>query len=181
MRRDPDTDWPAIRAGVEAVLAEFQQRGGKLSDAERKQLAQALADRDMKAVRDALATHALFEVWVNPESRVKVARGKATPELVQGRDRVFLVEVVNDAGVKSEARVRATGGPDMPGLFAAEFVRSRTVADRFSGLNLQYLLVTVRCREAGRREATFVLDAGQGTQDLGFRSEVAVLFRIAAE
>ena len=32
--------------------------------------------------------------------------------------------------------------------------------------------------EAGRREATIAFDVGQGTQDLGFRAEVPVLFTV---
>jgi hypothetical protein len=34
-------------------------------------------------------------------------------------------------------------------------------------------------RESGKREATLKFDAGQGTQDLGFRAEVPLLFRVA--
>ncbi len=36
----------------------------------------------------------------------------------------------------------------------------------------------IHSSEAGQREATIVFDIGQGTQDLGFRSEVPVLFSI---
>jgi hypothetical protein len=177
MLRDDETNWPALKVAMEAVLAEYQQRGGTVPDADRKRVAQAFADQDRRAVRDTLAKHVLLEVWVNPESRVKVARGKGVAEQVVEKSRVYLVEVVNDAGATSELRVLVSSGADTPNLFAAEFVRG----SRLSGANLQYLLVSVRCREAGRREAAFVLDAGQGTQDLGFRSEVPVLFRIEAE
>jgi hypothetical protein len=181
MRRDPDSEWTALKAGVEAVLAEYQQRGGRLADAERKQLAQALAERDPTALREALAQHALLAVWINPEARVKVARGKAEAILPAGQAGMFLVEVLNDAGIKSELRVRVQPGPDRQELFTAELIRTRQAGDRLSGLVVQYLLISVRCREAGRREALFVLDAGQGTQDLGFRSEVPVLFRITPQ
>ncbi len=178
MRREPDAEWASFQAGVEAVLAEFQRRGGHLADAERKRLGQALADRDRSAVRDALTNQILLAVWINPESRVKVARGKGPAELVQGREGVFLIEVANDAGAKGQMRLRISSGPDTAGLFTADLVRKGAVGDRLDGTSLQYLLVTVRCREAGRREAVFLLDAGQGTQDLGFRSEIPVLFRI---
>jgi hypothetical protein len=181
MRRDEEINWPILKAGIEATLAEYQQRGGSLTDSERKQLARALADKDRSAVREALAAHVLLEVWINPESRVKVARGKAVAELTVEKARVFLVEVANDAGATSEMRIRVASGADTPGLFVAELIRTRTVPDRLGGAALQYLLVTVRCREVGRREAVFTLDAGQGTQDLGFRSEVPVLFRITQE
>ena len=177
MHRADDTNWPAVKVALDAVLAEYQQRGGRFTDADRNRLAQAIADQDRKGLRDLLAPLVLLEVWVNPESRVKVARGKAVAEQVVEKSRPYLIEVVNDAGATVELRVRVTSGADTPNLFGAEFVRS----SRLSGATLQYLLVTVRCREAGRREAAFVLDAGQGTQDLGFRSEVPVLFRITPE
>jgi hypothetical protein len=39
--------------------------------------------------------------------------------------------------------------------------------------------VGIYSRDAGQREAVLVFDAGQGTQDLGFRSSVAILFNIS--
>jgi hypothetical protein len=35
--------------------------------------------------------------------------------------------------------------------------------------------------QSGKREATLAFDAGQGTQDLGFRAEVPVLFTVRAK
>ena len=45
-----------------------------------------------------------------------------------------------------------------------------------SGLPLEYRIIQVYSRDAGRREAKFTFNVGQGTQDLGFRNEVDVLF-----
>jgi hypothetical protein len=45
-----------------------------------------------------------------------------------------------------------------------------------SGLAIDYRVVQVYSRDKGKREATLAFDVGQGTQDLGFRNEVAVLF-----
>jgi hypothetical protein len=47
-----------------------------------------------------------------------------------------------------------------------------------SGSVLDYRLVALRASEVGVREATIVFDVGQGTQDLGFRSEVVVLAHV---
>jgi hypothetical protein len=38
--------------------------------------------------------------------------------------------------------------------------------------------VRLAAHEAGKREATLKFDVGQGTQDLGFRAEVPVLFTV---
>ena len=46
-----------------------------------------------------LDRYALVHVDINPESRVKVTQGTAAPELVQAGTRLFLVKVVNEAGV----------------------------------------------------------------------------------
>ena len=45
-----------------------------------------------------------------------------------------------------------------------------------SGLPLEYRLIELYSRDVGRREAKLVFDVGQGTQDLGFRNEVNILF-----
>ncbi|HWK10275.1 MAG TPA: hypothetical protein VNR64_09510, partial [Vicinamibacterales bacterium] len=54
-----------------------------------------------------LDAHTIAHVHVNPESRVKVEQGEATPELVQGGTRLFLVKVVNEGGVTAPLRVQS--------------------------------------------------------------------------
>ena len=49
-----------------------------------------------------------------------------------------------------------------------------------SGLEAEYAIVLIYSHEAGKREATLQFDIGQGTQDLGFRAEVPVLFNVLA-
>ena len=48
--------------------------------------------------------------------------------------------------------------------------------ERLSGLALEYRIVELFSRDRGQREAKLAFDVGQGTQDLGFRSEVNLLF-----
>ena len=52
------------------------------------------------------------------------------------------------------------------------------MSSRLSGLEVEYLIALIYSSEAGKREATVVFDIGEGTQDLGFRSEVPILFDI---
>ena len=47
-----------------------------------------------------------------------------------------------------------------------------------SGLAVEYALALVYSSESGQREATIGFDVGQGTQDLGFRGELPVLFNV---
>ena len=48
--------------------------------------------------------------------------------------------------------------------------------ERLSGLGLEYRVVELFSRDSGKREAKLAFDVGQGTQDLGFRNEVNLLF-----
>jgi hypothetical protein len=50
-----------------------------------------------------------------------------------------------------------------------------------SGNRLEYALLRLTPHEVGKREATLRFDVGQGTQDLGFRAEVPVLFNVKKE
>ncbi|WP_299110890.1 MFS transporter, partial [uncultured Bradyrhizobium sp.] len=45
-----------------------------------------------------------------------------------------------------------------------------------SGLTVEYRLVQLYSRDAGKREAKIGFNVGQGTQDIGFRNEVDLLF-----
>jgi len=49
-----------------------------------------------------------------------------------------------------------------------------------SGLGIEYRVVSLYSRDRSQREAKLRFDVGQGTQDLGFRSEVDVLFTAVA-
>ena len=45
-----------------------------------------------------------------------------------------------------------------------------------SGLELEYRLIQLYSRDAGKREARMGFNVGQGTQDIGFRNEIDILF-----
>jgi hypothetical protein len=45
-----------------------------------------------------------------------------------------------------------------------------------SGLDLEYRILQIYSKDAGRREGKLMFDVGQGSQDLGFRNEVDILF-----
>jgi hypothetical protein len=76
----------------------------------------AIGDPDESAavggLEKVLDKHALAIVDINAESRVKVERGPAKPELVEGGTRLFLVKVVNGANVTAPLRVASpNSGP----------------------------------------------------------------------
>jgi hypothetical protein len=148
------------------------------------------------AIQSVLDPLTLAVVNINPESRVKVTRGAAPSVLMEQGWSVFLVKVHNEAGVTAPLGVqspnaapvykRSTGHAD-PTLQ----VTPSDVADRWmdvqtfdrqplnktlSGLEVEYRIIQLYSRDRGKREATLGFDVGQGTQDLGFRNSLAVLF-----
>ena len=54
-------------------------------------------------------------------------------------------------------------------------------ANRLSGDKIEYRVLKLTPRQTGKREATLAFDVGQGSQDLGFRAEVPVLFVVKKE
>ncbi|HVS37633.1 MAG TPA: hypothetical protein VMS17_18870 [Gemmataceae bacterium] len=148
-------------------------------------LKQPPADPDAAAaaVQKLLDPCCLLVVSINPESRVKAARGPAESELTLDQERIVLVKVQNDAG--STARLGVSG----PGIRAAgetgdgRWLEAAPATDSplsrtLSGRRLEYVVLRLTAREAGKREATFRFDVGQGTQDLGFRAETPILFTV---
>ena len=121
----------------------------------------------------------LVGVSINPESRVKAARGPASAELRRGEETFFLVRVHNDAGVTDRL---ALTGPQLrdeknkEGWLEAAVWTPAPLAKTLDGGKLQYVVIRLTAHEAGKREATLKFDVGQGTQDLGFRAEVPILF-----
>ena len=52
------------------------------------------------------------------------------------------------------------------------------MTSQLSGLKVEYAIGLIYSSEAGKREASISFDVGQGTQDIGFRGEVPILFDI---
>ena len=59
-----------------------------------------------------------------------------------------------------------------------EMFQSPPMTRNLSGLEVEYAIALVYSSEAGKREATIGFDVGAGTQDIGFRGEVPVLFDV---
>ena len=162
--------------------------------------------RATEKLQTILDRHCLFGVTINPEMRVKVAAGPAKPELVEQGWRQFLVKVVNDSGTTASLQAVSPnaisvysqdgGGPKSNA--SDQFYRKKGEAlpltddaqlwldlqtydqqplgKSLSGLSLEYRIIQLYSRDAGRREAKFSFNVGQGTQDIGFRNEVDTLF-----
>lgn len=161
---------------------------------------------EAEKIQNALDAHCLFVVSINPEMRVKVAPGQAKPELVEQGWRQFLVKVINESGTTAALRAVSPnavsvysdegGGPKRSASdqFYREKRQNHPLADNaqlwlelqtydaqplgksLSGLPLEYRIIQLYSRDAGRREAKLSFNVGQGTQDIGSRNEADTLF-----
>ena len=149
--------------------------------------------KQIQAILDPLC---LVGVNINPESRVKAHLGPAPAKLMQQGWRVFLVKVHNEAPVTAELRcLSANAAPlykwSSGSAEPKQTVSTADVSQRWmdlamyggqplsktlSGLKMEYRIIELYSRDSGNREATLNFDVGQGTQELGFRSDVPILF-----
>ena len=172
-----------LAAQVERVAQALELTGEPLPAAERAELATASVVR----IQELLDRHCLVGLEINPEARVKAQQGQAKAELIEQGWRTFLVKVHNQAGLTAAVGVDSPNAGPMQNQAAATGARRwmeiqsytrQPIKMHLSGLEVEYRLVQIYAREAGQREGKLAFDVGQGTQDLGFRSEVDVLFRI---
>ncbi len=189
-----------LAANVQRVVQALEFLGTPLA----VDVSAAVAARDGRKLQELLDPLVLCVADINPESRVKAARGPAKAVLQQAGYTPVLVKVLNHA--TSVARLRVTSrqaGPSYAGVAKGTMERERqqhlrenentTGAHRFleiemfgappmtpnlSGLEAEYVIALIYSSEAGKREAVLAFDIGQGTQDLGFRAEVPVLFEV---
>ncbi len=134
------------------------------------------------AVQKLLDAHCLIRININPESRVKATRGPAEIQLGQDQPTLVLLKVHNDGGVTHTLRLY---GPELvrqgekdAGHWLEAVLVTEPFAPELTGQRLEYRLLRLTPRQSGKREATFQFDVGQGTQDLGFRAEVPILFSV---
>ncbi len=186
-----DVPLQPLVAQVTRLIAAAEYLGAPLPPDHRRELDVAFkATNEQSAVMSiqrVLDCHCLVGVEINPEMRVKVAPGPARPELVEHGWRQFLVKVHNAAGttavlrgISSQARRLAGAMPDeLRNLWLdIQMFDSQPLTRTLSGLVLEYRIVQLYSRDPGTREATLTFDVGQGTQDLGYRNEVPILFAI---
>ncbi|MGI8782357.1 MAG: CehA/McbA family metallohydrolase [Acidobacteriota bacterium] len=175
--------------------------GQPLNPADHGAINAAIAGKDEAAaveqLQQILDRHVLVVVEINPESRVKVAQGAAAAELLEGGTRLFLVKVINQAGVTAPLAVESpnSGPVSIPSRGSPEPQTRLTQADvaerwadislyqreplrpRLSGLGIDYQILQVYSRDRGQRAALLRFNVGQGSQDIGFRNEVSILFQ----
>ncbi|MAS95503.1 MAG: hypothetical protein CMO55_20070 [Verrucomicrobiales bacterium] len=129
------------------------------------------AFRDLKGIQDTFDPLCLAVVTINPESRVSVDAGLPSAAIVQNEWTCFLIKVINEAGVTAPLRISTEETSVWVDTYG-----DRPVNPRLSGIPLEYRIAMVRTSELGKVSAVLTFDVGQGTQDVGFRSDLLVTF-----
>jgi hypothetical protein len=184
-----DVAWKPFRAHCLDLLKALDALKAPLP-ADTVKALRKLLDRDPRnaeaavtAVRKLLDAHCLIGVSINAESRVKAQRGPTAVRLVRGKPTVVLVRIHNEAGVTHALGVDGPqlvrpGKKDPDRWLEAAVLTPAPLRARLSGRRLEYRVLRLTPKQAGKREATLRFDVGQGTQDLGFRAEVPILFTV---
>lgn len=194
-----------LSANVQRLVQALEFLGAPLPADTMTALEAAGRARDSRKIQQLLDPHILFAVSINPEVRVKVARGPAQATLQQSGFTPCLVKVVNESTSTQRLNISSPqSGPVYAGVADLSMKRQRQEhlkvnenvskrTDRFlqtelfasppmtanlSGLKVEYAIALIYSSEAGQREATIAFDIGEGTQDLGFRGEVPILFEV---
>lgn len=194
-----------LAANVERLIESLEYLGHPMQPELVKQLQEAGTQRDAHSVQRLLDQHVLLLVSLNPEVRVKVQRGPAQAVLQQGGFAPVIVKVINDSTVTRELKINSpqagavySGAAisilkrqaqtelndnqnlrNSPNRFLElEMFHSPPMTAQLSGLPVEYAIALIYSHESGQREATIEFDVGAGTQDIGFRGQVPILFDV---
>lgn len=194
-----------LAANVSRVAEALEYLGSPLPPELVKKLDVAGQARDVSQLQELLDPQVVFVVSINPENRVKVQRGPGKATIQQAGFTPLLVKVINQSTIARPLVIKSPqSGPVYAGTAVGTLLRQAQTelkenentagrTDRFlnvemfsappmtrnlSGLEAEYAIALIASTESGKREATIEFDVGQGTQDLGFRGEVPVLFQI---
>lgn len=196
-----DVEQQPLVSASERLLEALEYVGAPLSKEDVTAMQAAMKDtnaaKSISAIQKVLDPYCVAGVMINPESRVSVVDGPVKKELVQQGWRTFLVKVHNLAGINPELKIespniapiykRSTSAAspkidispsDVPSRWLdAVMFNSQPLKTALSGLALEYRIIQLYSRDVGKREAKLGFNVGQGTQDIGFRNAVGILFQ----
>lgn len=168
-----------LGANLASALKTMQGAGQSIPAATAEAIQKAAVKRDATGLADAAHPLVFLELTINPEGRVRVSPGAAVPAMKAGVAALALVKVNNQSGGQQRLipRCQCPGSDSNP--FSVSMMNAKGGPADLIGRELEYMLVKVSCQRPGPREALFAFHAGQGTEDIGFRGETAVLFKVA--
>lgn len=139
----------------------------------------ATSERELNACLQPLT---LLHVFVNPESRVKINSPRPKIILPCDRPQWFLISVENTAGITAPLQLSSidlSANPPRPANWCTiDVVNNSLTTAEFTGASREYKVVQITPHKSGLREVRIAGNAGQGTQDLGFRATTDLLLEI---
>ncbi len=152
--------------------------GVPLSEKENDALARASRDTDPArstgGIQRILDPKCLVGVVIEQDGTVKVLPGPASAELVENGWRQVLVKVYNRAGVAAPLRVRATSGEDS--WLHARMFSDHPLPKELTGAAVEYRILQLESRLAGKRSATLDFEAGAPSESIGLSKGLALSF-----
>jgi hypothetical protein len=167
-----------LAAQVQRLVEALDLIGAPLAASEKESLRTAAADSDhargVRTIQEVLDKYCLAGVHIDGPTSLQTVLGPARPELAEQGWRVFLVKIENPTGI-TQRELRpdspnalplyqpSSGKPDPKvvslGEAAQRFLDLRMftaqpLTRHLSGLELEYGLLQVYCRDAGRKEAS---------------------------
>jgi len=161
---------------------------------------EALSKETVHEIQKILDPYCLAIININPEARVKVEKGQAEAVLHQHGWKTFLVKIHNEPNLTAHFDVespnahpvfhkstshdrmkeenRLTKGQVDNRFLEIAMYNDRPMQHNLSGLELEYAILQVYSRTSGKKEAELSFNAGPGTQDIGFRNAVNILFDV---
>lgn len=194
-----------LGANAVRVLQALEAIGHPLAEDVVQSVRRGARERDAAAVQRALDPQVLCIVHINPEYRVKVQRGPATAALSQHGYTPFLIKILNEGTITQRLRIHSpqagavyagsargslerqqqtelgddeNAAGDLDRFLDVEMLTTPPMTPHLSGLEVEYAIALISSSESGKREATLGFDVGQGTQDIGFRGELPILFDV---
>jgi hypothetical protein len=167
-----------LAAQANRVVEALNRLGAPLSEADRKVIADARkaenAEQAIDSIQAILDKRCLAGVHIDKGPKLRVEAGPAAPELAEQGWRVFLVKVYNPTGVdnqqlqasspnaapltrrsssKPDPRVGSVGEVSKRFL-DLEMFGGQPLVGPLSGLEVEYRILSIYCRDSGRKEAT---------------------------
>src|SRR5436190_15327557 len=170
-----DVELQPLAAQVKRVLDTLEFLGSPLPEVERKLIEEAQKNQDKKAasvyIQEVLDRHCLAAVRLSEEMTVMARPGKH--ELAEQAWRLFLVKVINPKGTDRvelrpdspnaaplQRRSSNVPAPTVEPLSEVEIRfldlamhNTQPLLPQLSGLEVEYRILQVYCRDAGRKEA----------------------------
>jgi hypothetical protein len=160
------------------VLEALDDLGAPLGVAEMKELEIAFDSADAAKIGETIQRvfdhHCLFLVTIDAQSRPQTTRGLAVAELFEQGWRPFLVKVINEAGAKTPLRLDSPQAGRLHGAPAEEiadrwldaaFVTRPPLSGALSGQRVEYRVVQLYSRDAGKRAARIGFALGDAAGD----------------